>query len=201
MAMNIRPSIRTCRAICAAPRRLAAVALLCGATAAPNAASATMQLQSPALAAELQAVLAQKQLEAIAVQDPAAPDRVIAVLAFPGVQLLVVSARPRSVEYAKWQIGQQQYRQVYESLQQTGLAEHRLFFQDLGADGLPATTDDGVDVMYEGGSQTLFDNAVKRKGRDAEEFRKRLLEADAQYSRILRLAIAAAKQHGESPGR
>ena len=177
--------------------RAAGIGLLvvgCAAAAQAQPSDANRTLQSPALAAELQTVLAEKGIDAIATTDPDAPDRFIAILAFPKVQLLAVAARPSSADYIKWQIGQKQYRQAYEQLQQSGLAEHRLFFQDMGADGLPAIGDDGVDVMYERGTQIVLDGAKKR-GQEAAAYRDKLQAADAEYSRMLRLALTAARAH------
>ena len=163
--------------------------------ATAQTASPEDALHSPALAVELQTVMAEKGLEAIATQDPEAPSRFIAILIFPKVQLLAVGARVPAPDSIASLIGQQQYRPVYDQLQQPSLSEHRIFFHDMGADGLPTLDQGTADVMYESGRQTLLDASVKRRPREKEDFSQRLRDADARYSRLLRLAIAAARAH------
>ena len=145
------------------------------------------EMRSPSLAKELTALMTAAKLEAIALQDAEAPDRFVAVMLFPEVQLLMVSAAHPSTDYVKWQIEQKQYKDVYASLQQSGLTETRLFFQDLGADGLSAPGSESVDVMYERGVQTMLNGNTKNG------YEKKLREADTKYSRLLQLAIEALR--------
>ncbi len=158
----------------------------------PLAASA-QEMRSAALARELTSLMTAAKLDAIALQDPAAPDRFIAAMLFPEVQLLMVTAGHPSPDYVKWQIEQKQYKDVYALLQQSGLIDTRVFFQDLGADGLPQSGNDTADVMYVRGVQTLFDRAAKNGGGSKDVYAKKLREADAQYSRLLQLAIDALR--------
>jgi hypothetical protein len=151
------------------------------------------EMKSPALAKELASLMTDAKLEAIALQHPEAPDQFVAAMLFPEVQLLMVTARHPSPDYLKWQIEQKQYKEVYGLLQQSGLKESRLFFQDLAADGLPAPGRDSVDVMYERGVQTLFDGDGKNGG-SKEAYRQMLRDADEQYSRLLQLAINALQR-------
>ena len=154
---------------------------------AVNARSDGGELKSPALTKELQQVMAEKKLEAIALADPEKPGEFIAVLVFPNVQLLAVAARHPSGDYLTYQIQQKNYREVYGVLQQADKTPDRLFFQDIGADGFSSGAGN-VDVMYDRGVQTLLDE----KGKDAA---KKLQAADERYSRILRLALEAARAH------
>lgn len=151
-------------------------------------AAAPEEMKSAALAKELSSVMRAAGLDAIALQDPEEPGRFIAAMLIPDVQLLMITARHSSPDYVTWQIGQKQHREVYALLQQSGETESRLFFQDLGVDGLPraGADKDNVDVMYERGAQTVFSGSGS-KG----DYEKKLREADAKYSRLLRLAIAA----------
>lgn len=173
---------------------LACAALL--AALAPGVAA--QELRSAALAKELASAMTAAKLDAFALQDPEAPDRFIGIMLFPNVQLLMVSARHSSPDYVKWQIGEKQYKEVYAALQQSGVTEGRLFFQDLGADGLPLPGNDSVDVVYESGKQTLFDGNGKDGG-SKRDYEKKLREADAQYSRLLQLAIDALRQPPQPP--
>ena len=164
------------------------------------AAARAEEMRSPRLAKELSSAMTTAKLDAIALQDPEAPDRFIAAMLIPDVQLLMVTATHSSPDYVKWQIGQKQYKDVYALLQQSGSAETRLFFHDLGADGLPAPGSDAVDVMYERGEQTLFDGTGKNGGGSRERYQETLREADVRYSRLLRLAVDAVRAHGtETP--
>ena len=147
-------------------------------------------MKSPALAKELQQVMAEKTLDAIAVADPEKPGAFIAVLVFPKVQLLAVAAPHASADYLAYQIQQKKYREVYNVLQQPEATPARVFFQDIGADGLGGAG--GVDIMYDRGVQTVLDG----KGKDAA---KKLQAADERYSRMLRLAIDAARAHTVPP--
>ena len=145
------------------------------------------ELKSPALTAELQRVMGEKKLDAIALPDPESAGGFIAVLVIPKVQLLAVSARHPSTEYVAYQIQQKKYRDVYSVLQQPDATPGRVFFQDIGADGLNATPG-SVDVMYVSGKQTMLDG----EGKDAA---RKLREADEHYSRLLRHALAAAQAY------
>ena len=157
-------------------------------TPAMAAPPAAQELKSPALAAELQTVMSEKKLDAIALPDPERPGAYIAVLVFPKVQLLVVAARHDSGDYLKYQIEQKKYREVYSQLQQSSVTPDRVFFQDMGADGLQARG--AVDVMYVQGKQTIVGGGKTNA--------KQMREADERYSRMLRFAIDAARAHQDS---
>jgi hypothetical protein len=86
-----------------------------------------------------------------------------------------------------YQIQQKKYRDVYSVLQQPDATAGRVFFQDIGADGL-TTTPGAVDVMYVSGEQTVLDG----QGKDAA---KKLRDADERYSRLLRHAVGAAQAY------
>src|SRR5438128_1500149 len=86
------------------------------------------RVDSPDLARQLTALAAAQHLDAIAAPDPAAPDRFVAALIFPGSQLLVVSARYPAPALLIQQIGARNYRDVYLAVQQSGLREGKVFF-------------------------------------------------------------------------
>jgi hypothetical protein len=155
-------------------------------------AAAPEEMKSAALAKELSSVMTAAGLDATALEDPEEPGRFIAAMLIPDVQLLIVTARHSSPDYVIWQIQQKQYREVYALLQQSDLTDSRLFFQDLGVDGLPGPGQDSVDVMYQRGAQAVFDGGGKNGGR-SKGYEKKLRDADAQYSRLLQLAIHATR--------
>ena len=159
----------------------ALVLVLGGATAG----AAVPEGGSAAVAKELVQVLASRQLNAFAAKDPES-GRYIAALSFPDVQLLVVSASYPAPAVLDDAIARKDYQTVYAALQSPTLREGKLFFQDMGADGLRPDGDGSVDVLYEQGTeQTLFDG--KRKARD------KFTQADETYGRLLTVLLAQAK--------
>jgi hypothetical protein len=128
-----------------------------------------------------------RSLDAVAAVDPQNPGRVVAAMLLPDVQLLVVAAESTALPYLKAQIAQQQYRDVYAMLNSAAVPETKLFFQDMGCDGL-TNEDGGVDIMYEQGkTQTIFDGDWKRHKVTKAEYGAKLEKADAEYARMLRL--------------
>jgi hypothetical protein len=170
-------------------RHAVTAAAICGVLSSVRlfAAAPPEEMKSAPLARQVSSAMTAARLDAIALQDPEEPGRFIAAMLIPDVQLLMVSARHSSPEYIAWQIGQKQYRDVYVLLQQGDGMQSRLFFQDLGVDGLPRSGEDRVDVMYERGAQTIFD--AGQNGNSKDGYEKRVRDADARYSRLLQLAI------------
>jgi hypothetical protein len=170
-------------------RRLAllVIPLLC--VAAPGASRGAT---SPELARKLMSVMTERELQSFAARDPAAPDRFVAAMAFPGVQLLVVAARHRIPALVESQLARNQFGEVYAELQSAAIVESKLFFQDMGGDGLGGNIEI-VDVMYEQGTkQTLFDGDWKRMKLSKEDYEKKLSEADERYTQLLAILVSAA---------
>jgi hypothetical protein len=151
-------------------------------------------LRSPALAAELTDLLTQHQLDAVAAADPEAPDRFVAALVFPNVQLLVVSAKYPAPTLILQQIAAKAYRDAYMALQQSGISDGKVFVQDLAADGLRGEDAQGVDVLYENVvNQTLFDGAPEKRKMTKSAYDQKVQASDATYSRMLTLLINQLK--------
>ncbi|CAN5832591.1 hypothetical protein BH18ACI5_BH18ACI5_18760 [soil metagenome] len=141
--------------------------------------------QSSALAAKLSSLLTERQLDAVAAQDPESPKRFVAALLIPGSQLLVVSAQYPAPAELESQVTPRNYRDVYAALHQPSTQQSRFFLIDVGCNGLRAGGD-GVDVLYEKGTvQTLFDGRWKQQGLSEAAYGKRLEAAEARYSRLL----------------
>lgn len=165
-------------------RAIAACALMLG-FGAGTAWAAVPEGGSATVAKELVQVLASRQLNAIAAKDPES-GHYVAALSFPEVQLLVVSAAYPNPAVLDDAIARKDYQTVYAALQAPSLREGKLFFQDMGADGLRPDGDGSVDVLYEQGTeQTLFDG--KRKARD------KFTQAEETYGRLLTVLLAQAK--------
>lgn len=174
------------------------IALVLSAAVLVGAAGAAPRADAPAsveLAKQLVAALSANGMDAIAARDPDAPDRVIAALAFPGSQLLVVSAAyPDAAAMDGW-LAHRMYRDVYSVLQQPSVSNGKLFFQDLGCDGLQAGADAAVDIMYENGStQTIFDGDWKKQKLSQAAYQERARSADQKYAHLLRALLEAAQK-------
>jgi hypothetical protein len=133
------------------------------------------------------------QQTAMAVKDPETGE-FVAALFFPEVQLLVVSARPSASAYLDEQIAAKKFQEVYVALQDSSLRSSRVFFQDLGADGLHADGGDSVDVFYDHGQQILFDGQPRKHKLSEEVYRDKFGAADARYARIVDLLLAQARR-------
>jgi len=140
----------------------------------------------------LTAVMSTHQQTAIAAKDPDTGE-FVAALFFPGVQLLVVSAQPPASAFLDEQIAAKNFQNVYIALQDPSVRNTRLFFQDLGADGLHA---DGttVDVFYEHGQQVLFDGQPRKHKLSEKAYRDKFGTADARYARMVDLLLIQARR-------
>lgn len=146
------------------------------------------------LATEIDSLLTARGLDAFAAGDPQAPDRFVAALAFPKSQLLVVDAVYPAPALMQQQIAEAKYRDVYLALQQGGVADSRLFFLDLGYDGLRGSAD-AVDVLYEGATaQMLFDGQPEKHKLTKSAYDKAFATAEATYSRLLGVLIGRLKE-------
>jgi hypothetical protein len=168
----------------------ATVATIAAAGAGP-ARSTAEPARSTGLAVELTELLTARGLDAIATVDPETPDRFVAALAFPKVQLLVVGSTYPVPALMLQQIAAKQYRDAYIALQQTNVADGKVFFQDLGGDGLRGVE---VDVLYENVvNQTVFDGAPEKHNVTKAAYDQKFAAADALYSRLLTLLIKELK--------
>jgi hypothetical protein len=148
---------------------------------------------SASAARDLSELLTARKLDAVATRDPEESDRFIAALFFPKSQLLVITARYTVPSLLKEKLARGQYRDVYGDLHGGSVQESKVFFQDLGADGLHAEGDHAVDVLYERGiAQTMFDG--RKHGQAEKAYVEKFRTADAQYSRLLSLLIEELKK-------
>jgi hypothetical protein len=141
----------------------------------------------------LTAVMSTHQQTAIAVKDPDSGE-FVAALCFPDVQLLVVSARSSASAFLDEQIAAKNFQDVYAALQDGSLRDSRVFFQDLGADGLHADGGNSVDVFYDRGQQFLFDGQPRKHKLSEQVYRDKFAAADARYVRLVDLLLAQARR-------
>ena len=146
--------------------------------------------QSAEAAKQLAAALTQHKLDAIAAHDPDDPDRFIAALYFPGVQLLVVSARYPAPSLIESKLAQKQFRDVYLDLQSSPVTGSSMFFQDMNADGLCTDRSQAADVMYNGSATpTIFDAAWEKRKISEKAYEQQYTVADQQYRRLLEILL------------
>jgi hypothetical protein len=164
-------------------------------------ASAQSSETSSAAAARLVDLMKGRGLSTVAAKDPQAPGRLVAAMLMPGVQLLVVGAQSTAAPFLESEIAKGSYGDVYGMLNSSAVADSKIFFQDMGCDGL--TTDhDGVDIMYERGrDQTIFDGDWKRQKLSRKDYEAKLQKADSDYARMLSLLATQLEGVASSPGR
>jgi hypothetical protein len=153
--------------------------------------------QSSILVKQLVTAMSALKLDAIAAKDPADPGRFVAALAFPGVQLLVISSRHQSLDYVNMQLGKRDFREVYDALQR-GVPENRLFFHDMGCDGF--VKNDSIDIFYEGPTQqTLLDGDWAAQSLTETAYDAKRKAAEAQYAHALSVLLEAVKKMTTTP--
>ena len=159
----------------------------------PIAPAAAQERPSSTLVSSLHSLMQERHLEALAAADPTGPDRFVAALLMPDVQLLVVSAQYPVPAELQAQLTQQKYRDIYSALHQPSAQQTRFFLMDVGCDGLRSDADK-VDVLYEKGTtQTLFDGRWKQQGLSEAAYGKRMQDAEAHYSQLLSVLISAVQ--------
>ena len=160
-------------------------------------ALAAQHARSEPLARELIGLMVDQKLGAVAIKDPDTPDRFVAALVFPDVQLLVVSARYPVPSILEDELTRRQYQDVYAALQQTPLQESKIYVQDLKADGLHAKSDGSVDAIVEGRTdETVFDGHPGKRKVSEAAYLEKFAASDALYTRLLTLLVDSMKRTG-----
>jgi hypothetical protein len=155
---------------------------------------AAQESRSAPLARELAGLLAERKLDAYAVQSRDTADEFVAVLFFPNEQLLVVAARSTAPAALAAELASKDYLEAYALLQQAAVPETKFFFHDMKADGLHAKSATGADVAYERVvAQTIFDGQPSRHQLTDREYAEKFASADERYSRLLSALIAGLK--------
>jgi hypothetical protein len=166
--------------------------LLAGLCAGVATSAEAQTSRSGPAAQGLATLLTERKLDAVATRDPEQADRFVAALFFPG-QLLVVAGQYAAPSLLTEKLTNRKYRDVYADVYGAAVPDSKIFFQDLGADGLHAGGGQAIDLMYEKGvTQTIFDGA--EPGLSAKAYQDKFTKADAQYQRLLSLLIQELKQ-------
>lgn len=168
--------------------------ILLSAVAAPQAAPQEGG-RTLAMAKELTDLMARQKLDAIAAR--LGEEEFAAALYFPGVQLLVVSARYTAPALINEKIITRQYREVYLDLAAASVPESKLFIEDMAGDGLRAKRDGDAafDIVTRGtGAGFSLDGDHRKKRISEEEYLRTFEEFEASYVKILTALIEEAKK-------
>lgn len=161
---------------------------------APSMAAA-QDSKSSALAAELVRLLDSMKLDSLAAKV-AAPDQYVAMLYFPGSQMLIVGARYYVPERMDVSIDEKKYRDVYIDLNSASVPKTKIFISDLGANGLQARKrgnqpNDTVDMN---GKTHVFDGDWKKAKISEADYMKAFGDTEAEYIKMLEALVAQARK-------
>ena len=162
-------------------------------------------LPTPALAQEptsgplvkqVVAALEAAKLDGIAAKDPSSPDVFVGALYFPGVQLLVVSAKYTAPALLNARLAKKEYRDIYLDLSSASVPATKVFIEDLGADGLKAKRNESqpFDSYELAGKRTAFDGDWKKQNLSEDEYMKAFSTADERYAQLLTALLAQLKK-------
>lgn len=152
--------------------------------------------KSSAIAKDLVGALDAAKLDSIAAKDPSASDAFVAALYFPGLQMLVISARYSAPQLLNDRLTKKEYRDVYMDLSGAGTPASKVFIEDLSADGLKVKHEEnkGPDAFETGGARTVFDGDWKRQKLSEADYLKAFSAADDRYAQLLTALVAQAKK-------
>ena len=147
---------------------------------------------SAPLAKQLAAALAAAKLDSVAAKDASSPDVFFGALYFPGVQLLIVSAKYTAPQLLNDRLAKKEYRDVYLDLNSASVPETKVFIEDMGADGLKAKRDENrpPDSYEAAGKRTVFDGDWKKQNLSEQDYMKAFSAADERYSQVLTVLLA-----------
>lgn len=178
-------------------RSLVTLAVVLTVLAGPAAPWAAPQgpSRTQALAKELAALMQAQKLDAVAART--GEDQFVAVLFFPDVQMLAVSARYAAPALLNEKIIGRQYRDVYLDLASASVPESKLFIEDMQCDGLHPEREgtSPFDIVTRGvGAAFALDGEHKTKKISEDEYRRTFADFDGAYEKILVALIEQAKK-------
>jgi hypothetical protein len=152
--------------------------------------------KSAAVAQALTQRLEQVKLQYVAARDPGEEGRFVAAMHFPGVQLLVISAKYSAPPLITEKLIQGKYQDIYVDLSSASDRASRIVIDDLRANGLARVKpkNQPPDVYEGGGKRVVFDFEWRKQKLTQDEYFKALESADDQYTRILTLLLEQAKK-------
>lgn len=131
----------------------------------------------------------------IAAQDPKDPDRFVAAMLLPDLQLMMVSAAYPAPVLLRERVLTKKYRDAYQDLQAASIVEGKIVIEDLLANGLAAKPpkDRGADAATMAGRTVTFDGQWRRAKISESDYTKAYATAEQEYARLLTVLIAQAK--------
>lgn len=131
----------------------------------------------------------------IAAQDPADPDRFVAAMLLPDLQLMMVSAAYPAPVLLRERVLTKKYRDAYQDLQAASIVEGKIVIEDLLADGLAAKPPKGrgADAATIAGRTVTFDGQWRKAKISESDYNKAYATAEEEYARLLKVLIAQAK--------
>jgi hypothetical protein len=173
-----------------------ALACLAGFLLSFTSTGFAQESKSASLAKQLAAALDAAKLDSVAAKDPASPDGFVGALYFPGLELLVVSAKYSAPMLLADKLAQKNYRDIYIDLNSASLLESKVFIEDLGADGLQVKREENkpFDSYTLGSKHTIFDSDWKAQKISEDEYKKAFTAADEKYTVMLSALLAQLKK-------
>lgn len=168
--------------------------VIAGMFVAAAAAPALAQSDSQTRAAALVTRLGSDGPAAFAAAVPDSPERFVAALHMPGVQLLVISGNYQSPALLRELMLKNDYRRVYMDLNAAADREGRFFVEDLGADGLRRERENNsaFDITWRDGTvRTLYNGDWEAQDLSREEYQGRFDKDEAEYAQLLQVLLAA----------
>jgi hypothetical protein len=133
--------------------------------------------------------------DAFAAADSQNAGSYVAVLYFPGTQLLVVSAKYSAPRMLDDLLAKKDYRGVYVELSSASITPTKVFVMDTFADGLMPKPNGGTasDSVERGGTSLTFDGDWKKAKQSEADYMKAFGECENAYGQALQLLLSKLK--------
>jgi hypothetical protein len=171
---------------------LVAAVTVCMPVAAPAQENRTV-----ALAKELVSMLEAAKTDCAAARMIGSSDEFVAVMYFPGAQLLGISSKYSVPPLLNERIILRKFKDVYLDLNAATDPASRLLIEDLQANGLKIKSpqNEPPDYFTKGTSPRFqFDGQWKKRKLSEDEYMKAFAEAEAIYAKMLESVIAEFKK-------
>jgi hypothetical protein len=176
--------------------RHAAALVLVAAVWSPVSAGA-QESRSVALAQELVSLLDAAKTDCAAARLIGSSDEFVAVMYFPGQQLLAIQSKYAAPPLLNERIILRKFKDVYLDLNAATVPAGRMMIEDLQANGLKVKNVSNApsDYFAKGTDPRFqFDGQWRKRKLSQDEYLKAFAEADALYTKILESVIAEFKK-------
>jgi hypothetical protein len=153
--------------------------------------------RSAVLAKELVSLLDAAKTDCAAARMIGSTDEFVAVMYFPGAQLLGISSKYAAPPLLNERIILRKFKDVYLDLNAATNPAHRMLIEDLQANGLrlKSPQNEPSDYYTKGTSPRFqFDGQWKKRKLSEDEYMKAFAEAEALYAKMLESVIAEFKK-------